>query len=260
MRTISIRRRAPGVGWSRRLASFSAILLLTSALAHRFGFLDTVPFIWLLGLTAALAFLALCLAFFGFHQIWVYGSSGLKTLAYSTVLSLAVLVPYAVSGYWLVIHPPLTDISSDISRRPQFRTAGSLRHPPMNPLRPVSEKDALLQERAYPQLASRRYEYPKETVLEAVAGLVDRRGWRMLAPLQLPAQPAAPTTIEAVAHTFLLGFPSDVAIRVEERGNATFVDMRSTSRYGRHDLGDNARRIDRFFADLDVRIEQLGEL
>lgn len=260
MRTISTRRHAPGARRSQGLAAFSAVLLLISAISHRFGFLDTVPFIWLLGLSGILAFLSLCLALMGFVQIWERGSQGLKAAIFGALLSAAVLAPFAVSVYWLVIHPPLTDISSDISRRPQFARAGALRHPPMNPLRPVSQDDALLQERAYPHLASRRYEYPKETVLEAVLTLTEARGWKLLGPVPLPAQPAAPTTIEAVAPTFLLGFPSDVAIRVEGRGGATFVDMRSASRYGRHDLGDNARRIDRFFQDLDLRIEQLGEL
>lgn len=260
MRRISIRRRAPGAGWSRRLATFSAALFLTSAISHRFGFLDTVPFIWLLALSGALAFLALCLAFVGFVQIWERGLPGLKAAVFGAVLSLAVLTPYAVSLYWLVIHPPLTDISSDVSRRPQFAMAGALRQPPMNPLRPVNQEDALLQEQAYPQLTSRRYEYPKEIVLEAVIALVEARGWTLLAPVLLPAHPTVPTTIEAVAPSFLLGFPSDVAIRIEERNDATFVDMRSASRYGRHDMGDNARRIDRFFEDLDLRMEQLGEL
>ena len=38
-------------------------------------------------------------------------------------------------------------------------------------------------------------------------------------------------------------FPSDVSIRMTDEGESTYVDMRSASRYGRHDLGDNAARI-----------------
>jgi uncharacterized protein (DUF1499 family) len=49
-----------------------------------------------------------------------------------------------------------------------------------------------------------------------------------------------------------------VAIRVFDDSSATFVDMRSASRYGRHDLGDNATRINRFLSDLDDRVAALA--
>ncbi len=37
-----------------------------------------------------------------------------------------------------------------------------------------------------------------------------------------------------------------------DEGDATYVDMRSASHFGQHDLGDNARRIDDFLSDLDA--------
>ncbi len=55
----------------------------------------------------------------------------------------------------------------------------------------------------------------------------------------------------------LLGFPADVAIRLIDEGTSTYVDMRSASRYGGHDLGDNAARIEAFLAELDVEIAYL---
>jgi uncharacterized protein (DUF1499 family) len=60
--------------------------------------------------------------------------------------------------------------------------------------------------------------------------------------------------LEAVATTFLLGFPSDVAIRLTDEGESTYVDMRSASRYGRDDFGDNARRISAFLDRLDAEM------
>ncbi len=55
----------------------------------------------------------------------------------------------------------------------------------------------------------------------------------------------------------MLGFPADVAIRLIDEGTSTYVDMRSTSRYGPHDFGDNAARIAFFLAELDVQVAYL---
>ena len=61
-------------------------------------------------------------------------------------------------------------------------------------------------------------------------------------------------TIEALAHTPWLGFPFDIAVRLTDEGTSTYVDMRSASRYGRHDLGDNAAQITAFLALLDAEM------
>ena len=63
--------------------------------------------------------------------------------------------------------------------------------------------------------------------------------------------------VEALAASPVLGLPADVVIRLTEVDDVTIVDMRSASRYGAHDLGDNARRIEAFMNDLD---EVLGNL
>lgn len=64
--------------------------------------------------------------------------------------------------------------------------------------------------------------------------------------------------IEALASSFLFGFESDVVIRIVEEEDGTLVDMRSTSRFGPHDLGSNAQRILSFMADLDTALQGLG--
>jgi uncharacterized protein (DUF1499 family) len=60
--------------------------------------------------------------------------------------------------------------------------------------------------------------------------------------------------VTATATSFVLELPVDVAIRVTGDGETSFVDMRSASRYGRHDLGDNADRIVRFLRELDQEV------
>jgi hypothetical protein len=47
-----------------------------------------------------------------------------------------------------------------------------------------------------------------------------------------------------------MGFREDVAIRVEPDGDDSRVDIRSSSRYFKSDLGSNAARISRLSDDL----------
>ncbi len=69
-----------------------------------------------------------------------------------------------------------------------------------------------------------------------------------------PAEEPVPTdeaNVEALAPTPVFGFLDDVAVRLRVTPDGTQVDMRSASRFGAHDLGQNARRISGFFAELD---------
>jgi hypothetical protein len=67
--------------------------------------------------------------------------------------------------------------------------------------------------------------------------------------------PTNQATLEAQASTLIFGFVNDVVVRLRETPEGTEVDMRSASRVGAHDLGENARRIRRFFADLDAKLQ-----
>ena len=52
----------------------------------------------------------------------------------------------------------------------------------------------------------------------------------------------------------MLGIPLDILVRLSEEEETTFVDMRSATRDGDHDLGLNASVIRTFLHDLDVRL------
>ncbi len=70
-----------------------------------------------------------------------------------------------------------------------------------------------------------------------------------------PSPPSDEATLEALAPTPVFGFLDDVVVRVRLAPDGTQVDMRSASRIGEHDLGQNARRISGFFADLDAVLQ-----
>jgi uncharacterized protein (DUF1499 family) len=57
--------------------------------------------------------------------------------------------------------------------------------------------------------------------------------------------------IEAVAYTPILAFPEDVVVRVRPTADGARIDVRSASRYGRDDIGSNARRVRELIADIN---------
>jgi uncharacterized protein (DUF1499 family) len=57
-----------------------------------------------------------------------------------------------------------------------------------------------------------------------------------------------------VARTPVMGFRDDITIRVRSSGEGARIDVRSASRYGRHDFGTNAARIRTLLDDVEQRI------
>ena len=55
--------------------------------------------------------------------------------------------------------------------------------------------------------------------------------------------------------TRLLGFEDDVTVTVEAHGAGSLVNMRSRSRVGRGDFGQNARNIRELQSALESRLE-----
>ena len=150
----------------------------------------------------------------------------------------------------------LNDISTDMDDPPVLAAAAKMRTAGMNAIEPFTPERRKLQLENYPAATGRRYGAPIGQVADEVAGVLDDRGW-LVVDRPDAGSDATEITIEAVAKTLLLGFPSDVAIRLIDEGTSTYVDMRSASRYGDTDLGDNAARIEAFLADLDVEIAYL---
>lgn len=245
--------------WAHRLAAFAVMLMLLSGLGHRTGLVETVPFLWLLAIGGALALAAVALAVIAFVQLWRHGVGNAWRAVSGMLMAALVLAPFAVSAVRMVEHPQLADIATDTADPPAFAVADARRDGAMNPIAPVGAEAAALQREHYPDITGRRYEQAAESVLATIREMIAEREWRLLTPGK-PDTASGSVTVEAVAFSFLLGFSSDVAIRVVDREAATFVDMRSVSRYGRHDLGDNAARIRRFLDDLDERIARHADI
>jgi hypothetical protein len=83
---------------------------------------------------------------------------------------------------------------------------------------------------------------------------VNKRRWLVL-DARSPQPNRRDGRIEAVARTPIMGFRDDIVIRVRGVDESARVDMRSSSRYGTHDLGSNASRIRAFLENLELNID-----
>jgi hypothetical protein len=245
------RQTSKAAGWSRRTGAFSAVLLATVWIGHHFSLVETSAFLWVLAIVALLAAFALLFAGFAFSRLWNFGDRGGHDLTVGALLALIVLVPFAIAAYWATIHPPLKDISTDLEDPPALQTATA---DGTNGFSAPTPGERRLQAQAYPLVTGRRYDLPFKETVAAVETVLGRQGWQVERPLPSLDVDASETAIKATATSFMLELPVDVAIRVSGDGESSYVDMRSTSRYGRHDLGDNAARIVKFLAELDQEV------
>ena len=246
-------RTTRAAGWTRRTGAFALTLLITAGLAHRYGLLETPVFFWVLGLAAVIACVALGLAAIGFGRFWNHGDLGGADLGVGVFLALLVMSPFLLAGYRALTLPALVDVSTDADDPPALTGAAVERGAGMNRIEPISAADAAAQMRAYPTVTGRRYDLPFDQALEIVEAVLTQRGWPVRPGGRIDPE-SGEVTIEASASTLLLALPVDVSIRVIDEAGSAYVDMRSASRYGPHDLGDNAARIAAFLADLEAEV------
>jgi len=101
----------------------------------------------------------------------------------------------------------------------------------------------------YPDVQPRLYLASRDRVSDAVLRAISRvPRWTLISR---PGQ----EDFRVEAKTMLLRFVDDVTIRVAEQGGGTVVNVRSASRVGRGDFGQNARNIRAFFLELDRQME-----
>src|SRR5690606_19693357 len=161
--------------------------------------------------------------------------------------------PYIYAGRLVLEYPALDDIATDPVDPPVFLELAARRGQGMNRIDPITLEEAQRQITAYPEVTGRRYAAAPDTTLAAVLAVMKELDWRVISQ-RGPSEMSVETTVEAVARSRIVRFVSDAAVRIIDEGETTYVDMRIASRYGRHDLGANARRILQFLTLLDAEI------
>lgn len=232
---------------AERLAFIAPGFVLAAILATRSG--QAPPELGLLVLTAGVvvASAALAVGFVAAIEIWRYGHIGLARL-FRTILVAAVLLAYpSVLAFRAARLPPLNDISTDIVDPPVFSTNPAVqaaregRRPPE-----IDRRLRISQERAYPQIRTLVIEGEAEETFQLVLRAAKLLKWRIIEEVR-PDDNRGLGRIEAIDETFFMRFRDDITIRLRSNGGETRIDVRSASRFGRHDLGANAARIRKLF-------------
>ncbi len=240
--------------WSRRMALFFVQLLILTVVLHRFGLLATPAALNLFAVSLGGLGLAILVAVIGLVRIWFGGQTGGKEAFAGIGIALAGLaVPlYFLSNFFLL--PDLNDIETTPREPMKFNTLAAQRPADANPIVEPDLEAAAEQEKAYPDIRSMELERSATEVFDMVHEAVKRMGWTIVSN-EPPGENGA-GRIEATDKTLIMGLTDDVLVRVRGDDSQAFIDLRSASRYGMHDLGANADRIRAFFTEIKATLEK----
>jgi uncharacterized protein (DUF1499 family) len=236
--------------WAPRVAWFALAVTLIAVGLIRFQFVELLPGVVALAAGLFLALEAAGLALLAFVRIWREGRRGMGRAVGGLVLALLILGYPGWFGLRAFTRPQLTDVSTDVEDPPAFsRSRAALetrggRIPP-----DVPPEVRRLQREAYPQIAPLTLDLPPDQVYELVRRAAANRKWDVIESAR-PGGRVGLGRLDAVDRTFLLRLPDDVTVRIRPRADGARIDVRSASRIGKHDLGQNAVRVQRFLEEV----------
>ena len=162
-----------------------------------------------------------------------------SALAIVTGVAALVLPAYGIMSARRV--PPIHDITTDLADPPRFQAAVIARGNGSNPVPETIDPGVAAQQReAYADIKPLILNVPPKEAFDRAVRVARRLRWNVL------DANAEDMRIEATATTTWFGFRDDIVIRIRPEGNGSRIDLRSTSRVGRGDAGQNANRIRRF--------------
>ena len=237
--------------WSRRIALFSLAATFIAIIVVRSGALEIVPALSTLGGALALAMLAILLAFGAAVSIWKDGVGGIGEAVTGFLIGLALIAYPLYVGVKAYKLPAIYDITTDPIDPPRFDAIARLRPRDANPATYAGLYTAEQQRTAYSDIEPDMTSVSPQEAYDAAMKVITKRKWHVVDAR--PPQGTAPRDglIEAIARTPILGFRDDVAVRVRATHEGARIDVRSASRYGRHDLGTNAARVRSLIEDID---------
>jgi hypothetical protein len=244
--------------WSQRVALFSLAATLIAIIIVRSGALDIVPALSTLAGALVLAVIAILLAFAAGIVIWRDGTGGLQQALAGFAVGFA-LIGYplylGVKAYEL---PAIYDVTTDPIDPPRFEAIARLRPRDAHPVTYAGLYTAELQHTAYSDIEPDLTDSPPQEAYNAALKAITKRKWHVVDARPPQPSPAREGRIEAIARTPILGFRDDVAVRVRATPDGARIDVRSASRYGRHDLGVNAARVRALIEDIDDALSAGG--
>lgn len=240
--------------WSRRVALFSATLIVIALVLHRLGVIETPLGMGLVLTGLAGAVVAILAGIAAVVVIWRKGVAGSWSAVAGIVLSLAICAwPASVVPLYLKMSH-LNDVTTDTEHPPEFDTLSQERPKGANSIVYPGATYATRQSQIFPQIQPMVLTRSPDEVFDAVGEAARRLRWHIVAE-EPPGTNDDGGHLEAVDRTLILGFADDIVVRVESDSGQTRVDVRSKSRYGVADFGRNAQRVKDFYTELHARLE-----
>lgn len=236
--------------WSRRLAWFALAVTIIAVALIRFGQVELVAGVAAVAAGLALALAAIGLSLVAYWRIWAEGRRGLRSAVWGMLVALAILAYPGWFALKALTLPTLNDVTTDIESPPAFsRSSAALeaRHGRIPPDVPAEVRRQ--QRQAYPQVAPLTLDLSPQETFELARKAAINRGWQII-EAKPPGGRIGLGHIEAIDRTFLLRIPDDVTVRIRPRADGARIDVRSASRFGKHDLGTNAQRIRRYLDEV----------
>ena len=241
--------------WSWRLGVFALAVAGMAVALSRSGAVDSLATLAVLAAACLIAVVTLLLSATAMVVIWRFGIRGFGLASGGALLAVAMLAYPAYLATQAVRLPLLADVSTDLDDPPAFsRSAKALAarggYTPSDP-----GAGARAAQRAnYPALQPIILEMEGPEAYALVLKAAAARGYQVV-EASAPGGRAGLGHVDAIARTLVMGFKDDVVIRIRPLAGQTRVDIRSASRYGRHDFGTNATRIQAFAAELETQLE-----
>ncbi|ARN82010.1 DUF1499 domain-containing protein [Methylocystis bryophila] len=245
--------------WSRRLGLFAAVVAALALALMRLHVLEPVAALTTLGAAVAISLGALLLFVAACVTIWRSGARGLGIALGGLFFIAATLAYPSYLAFEAVKLPKLADVSTDIADPPDFsRSAAALAaRGGVAHANPPPESRAG-QRSAYPDVEPIVLDIETDEAVPLVLKSAAARGWRLV-DQRAPSPRSGEAHLDFLDTSRIFGFDVDVTVRLRPLPGQTRVDVRSASRYGRHDFGSNAHRIQAFADELQNQLDEREE-
>ncbi|GLS45522.1 DUF1499 domain-containing protein [Methylobacterium brachythecii] len=230
-------------GYARSVAFFAALVSAIALLMVRSQRAEPGPALAVLGSGVVLAGLALVFAGFAFVRGWREGARGIGAAILGVFIAALVLAYPAYAALRGLRLPAITDVSTDLEQPPAFsrsRAAFAARDGRYPPDPGAQAREA--QRAAYSQIAPLTLDVDPDEAFELARKAAVNRKWQIVEAIR-PGGRVGTGRIEAIARSRVLNLPADITVRVRPRADGARIDVRSATRLGARDLGDNADRI-----------------
>jgi fatty-acyl-CoA synthase len=247
----------PAPAWAKAYLTFALLLSLAPAVVIALGALGTKFGLWSwktgfgavivngpvqgLGWAPALAMAAVAVSLVA---VIVTISAGLWRRALAALLiSLLTMGAFIFIGGQARKAPPIHDVATTWSEPLDFSPAlitargseANLVEP--DPVAPSGKRIAEINEETCPGAKPVLVAKSAQDAYAAAKAALAAKG------LAIVTDDPATGRLEATASSFWYGFKDDVVVRVQPDGSGSRIDMRSVSRVGMSDLGQNCKRI-----------------